>query len=332
MSRAVVIAVLAIVGLFLAAAAAVLVMWRASPTPTDVEGWALLADLPDRRGEVAATVARGLDDQEELVVMGGMTGFGRTSDAVRVYDPRNDRWHARQPLPVPRHHAAAATLPENTVIITGGAEGRSGWSPTTDVWLFDFDGWREGPALPEGRYGHAMVAIDDTAYVIGGEGGSASTLVFSFSDGTWSAGAQLPVARDHLGAAVRDGEIWAIGGRTDEVLTRVDIYDPEADSWREGPSLPAPTSGAAVVALDDTIVVVGGEDPATFGGGMVDQAWRLSADGSSWESLPPPPLAVHGAAAGVVDGQLIIGGGASRHGSWSVLSWTSVNQGLEATP
>lgn len=312
--------------ILLAGVVGFLVLWRGSPGPTNAQGWTLLADMPDRRGEMATAVAEGFTG-EELIVIGGRLGVARTSSAVRIYDARSDTWRARPPLPAARHHAGAAALPDDTLVVAGGAEGRSG-GPESDVWLYDPDGWREGPALPEPRMAHAMVAVDEAVYVIGGRGASARTFVFE--DETWSAAAELPGPREHLGAAVLDGEIWVVGGRDDGAQSRVDVYDPDTDRWREGPSLPTATSAPAVAVVDDTLVVVGGEDPSLFGGGVVEGAWRLSDDARSWQPLPSPPLAVHGAAAGVVDGQLVIAGGASRHGAWSVLSWTATTQRLEA--
>lgn len=324
-------AVLTVVGVFaivLVIALSIVVLWQTSPEPENATGWSLAADLPDRRGELSGAAVGQLfqeDGSREFVVVGGLTGAARTSSAVRSYDPEADVWRSRPGLPAPRHHTAAAALDDGTLVVAGGAEGARDWVPLADVWLQDGAGWREGPPLPEGRYGHQMVNLDGLLYVVGGQASSASTLIF---DGdSWSTGAALPEPREHLGAAVVDGEIWAIGGRNGDVTDRVDIYDPEADAWRSGPALPAPTSGAAVAAVDDTPVVIGGEDPSVPGGGVVAQAWYF--DGRAWQDLPRPPLAVHGAAVGVVDDQLIIAGGATRQGVWSVLSWTAAVQVLD---
>lgn len=320
----------AFVALLVVVALSFLLLWRASPSPGSAQGWTLASDLPDRRGELAGAVTPALfgdGDDDEFVVVGGLTGLGRTSGAVRVYDADADVWRARQSLPVARHHTAATALADGTLMVAGGAQGARNWMPLSDVWLQDGDGWRSGPSMPEARWGHQMVTVDGLVYVVGGQGSSAATLIFD--DGSWRNGAALPERRDHLGAAVVDGEIWAIGGRNGAITDRVDIYDPQADTWRSGPALPAPTSGAAVAAVDGTPVVVGGEDPRVPGGGVVEAGWFF--DGRSWQSLPDPPLAVHGAAVGVLDGQLFIAGGASRQGSLSVLAWTGAVQALEPT-
>lgn len=325
--RAAVWTVAGVVALLLVVAASILGLWWTSPAPSPAQGWSLLADLPDPKGEHAGAVTGALfaETGEEFVVVGGLTGLGLTSGAVRVYDADADAWRARQSLPAPRHHAAATALDDGTLMVTGGAEAARDWRPESDVWLQDGDGWRQGPVMPEARLGHQMVTLDGVVYVVGGQGTSARTLIYD--ETSWTTGAPLPEPRDHLGLIVVDDEIWAVGGRNGAVTARVDIYDPEADAWRDGPALPAPTSAAAVAAVDGTPVVVGGEDPSVPGGGVVEEAWYH--DGRSWQSLPSPPLAVHGAAVGVVDGRLIIAGGASRQGLLSVLAWTSAVQTLD---
>ncbi|HVM00088.1 MAG TPA: hypothetical protein VM324_12415 [Egibacteraceae bacterium] len=325
--RAAVWGVGGVVALVLVPVIALAVLWRGSPEPVNARGWTLLAEMPDRRGEVAGALAGALfsEDGEEFVVVGGLTGAGRTSQAVRAYDPEVDAWRARQSLPAARHHAAATALDDGTLMVAGGSEHARNWAPEADVWLQDGDGWRRGPAMPEGRWGHQMVTVDGVVYVIGGAGRSASTLIYD--DGSWRTGAPLPESRDHLGVAVVDGEIWAIGGRNGAVTSRVDIYDPQADAWRNGPALPSPTSGAAVASVKGLPVVVGGEDPEVPGGGVIEEAWYY--DGRSWQTLPRPPLAVHGAAVAVIGDRLVIAGGASRHGAMSILAWVATVQTLD---
>ena len=94
-----------------------------------------------------------------------------------------------------------------------------------------------------------------------------------------------------------DGLIWAIGGRDPRSLARVDIYNPAMDTWKPGPELPAPTSGAAEGVINGVIFIYGGEEPNFIEGGINDRHWMFDTRGASpqWEPAPAPPLAVHGA-------------------------------------
>jgi hypothetical protein len=303
------------------ATVAVVILLVTNPEPRPVEGWTELASLPEPRGEVAATVIDG-PDGDRLVLIGGFVRPIRTSDAVVSFDPSEDRWRFGPSLPEPRHHAGAAAL-DGALYVSGGGRAAADWEPRREVWVLapGASDWATVEPMPEGRLGHRMVAHDGRLYVIGGEGGAA-VLVYEPGEG-WSTGASIPQPRDHLGVVVLDGEMWAIGGRhEDELFDRVDIYDPVADRWRVGPPLPAPTSAPAVGVLDGTVLVLAGEDPATFAGQVFNGAWRLPSGAGDWQPAPPLPLPVHGAGDGVVGGRLVVAGGASRQGALSVFSWT----------
>lgn len=309
----------ALVGLVAVWVAALLVT---NPGARSSPGWERLDDMPAPRGEVASAIT-GTD----LVVMGGLQGLGRTASTVSRYDLEGRRWSSGPDLPEARHHAAAAAL-GGDVYLSGGATGSAtNWTAHRNLWVLENDSreWDGMPDMPEGRYGHQLLAIDRRLYVVGGEGGTGNVLIHDPSSG-WTTGAALPQPRDHLAAVVVDREIWAMGGRADEVLARVDIYDPENDAWRRGPDLPVPMSAMTAGVLDGTIHVVGGERPGPFRGEVIDRHYRLTPRTSRWEEQPRPILAVHGAGGGAAGDQLIVVGGARREGALSVLAWTGVTQ------
>ena len=142
----------------------------------------------------------------------------------------------------------------------------------------------------------------------------------------------MPLNRDHLAVVVVDDEMWAIGGRAGgENHARVDIYDPDADTWRAGPALPEGTSGAAEAVVDGVIYVSGGEDPAR--GEIVDRHWFLdtaAGDGATWQPLQPPPLAVHGVPGVALEGRFLVIAGSTRPGGQSNTAWTGATQAFEA--
>jgi hypothetical protein len=308
---------------------------------TEAEGWLRLKDLPRPRGEAGSTFALpgppGTPDicpdgpcEPQFFVVGGLSGpLAKTVDHVDILDAKTGSWRQGPALPDARHHPAAASI-GGAVYVTGGAKKATNWTPEREMWVLGpgSDTWDPLPAMPEGRMGHAMLPVAGKLYVIGGRGGS-SVLVYDLEQG-WSEGAPLPGPRDHLAAVEYRGKIYAMGGRDDKVQTRVDIYDIAADSWSEGPELPAPTSGmAAEVLKDGRLHVVGGEDPGTIGGGVVDAHYILDPQTNTWSSGPKALLAVHGAAYDQVAGILLISGGARRQGAFSPIAWTGVTQRFE---
>ena len=179
----------------------------------------------------------------------------------------------------------------------------------------------------EPRWGHRMVAHDGRLYVVGGRGQSGRVLIYTPGK-DWKTGAELPRLRDHLSVVVAGGRIWAIGGRDPRSLTRVDIYDPSTDRWQPGPDFPDATSGAAEAVVEDVIFIFGGEEPSFLDGGIKDRHWKLDARAQAprWEAAPAPPLPVHGTDGAMLQGTIVIAGGASRHGALSVAGWSRAFQ------
>lgn len=312
------------------------------PRP-EAEGWGRLKDLPHPRGETGATVVipgpPGTPDicpagscAPQFVVVGGISGlFGRTVDRVDILDAGNGEWRTGPALPDARHHPAAASI-DGAVYVTGGSRRATRWTPENNLWVLrpGSDRWDELPDMPEGRMGHAMIAADGKLYVVGGRGESSRVLIYDRTTG-WTTGAAMPRKRDHLGAALLPGKIYAIGGRDSSVVRRVDVYDIATDAWTAGPALPQASSGMAAEFLpppngDGRIHVVGGEDPGTIGGEVIDRHFMLDLVSGTWSTGPESLLAVHGAASDEVAGILLIAGGARRQGALSVLAWTGVTQ------
>jgi hypothetical protein len=297
-----------------------------NPGPRPVPGWERVAELPQPRGEVASTAAE--LDGPALVVAGGYTGLrASTSVAVHAYEPRRGRWRELPDLPEARHHAAAAAI-DGDVYVGGGAPSATDRTARPTLWVLrrGEGRWQALAAMPEGREGHRMRAAGGRLYVVGGRGGSSDALVYDPSRDAWSRGPALPTPRHHLGVVVRHGRLWALGGRTedDTLVDAVHSWRPGEPRWRSEPPLPRPVSGAAEGVVDGTSHLVGGEDPAIFGGETIDVHLTLPRGADRWAQTGRTPLAVHGAAAGVLGGRLVIAGGARRHGLLSPLAWTDM--------
>jgi len=303
------------------------------------QGWIRLHDMPRSRGEAGSAVVLpgppGTPDicpngscAPQLVVAGGLRGpLGTTVAYVDILDAGTGRWRAGPNLPAPRHHPAVAAI-DGSVYVSGGARHATRWTPEKNLWVLrpGSDSWDRLPDMPEGRMGHQMVAANGKLYLIGGRGPSSKVLIYDRTTG-WSEGAPMPTPRDHLAAVLVQNKIYAIGGRHGGILRNVDIYDIATDTWSQGPSLPRPMSAmAAGLLADGRIHVIGGEDPRTFGGGVLDRHEVLDLASDRWTDGTKPLLAVHGAAYGEIAGVLVIAGGSRRQGTFSVLAWTGVTQ------
>lgn len=248
----------------------------------------------------------------ELVVVGGFVvpAPGRTAvtESVEAYDPASDTWRTLAELPDPRHHAMA-TVVDGRLFVLGGFSS-AGFEPTDTVWELTDVGWEQRTPIPSPVAAGAAVSVDGSIYVVGGVP-AGGLLRYELEGDRWVTLASPEVTREHLAAVVLDGEIWAIAGRwRGEIFSSTEIYDPESDTWRPGPSLMQPRSGFGATTFGDTIAVAGGE---IFGPDESLDSLELLDDGS-WSLGEALPFGIHGNPLVFVPDRLYLPGGSTRAG------------------
>ncbi|XP_075543977.1 kelch-like protein 40 [Dermacentor variabilis] len=120
---------------------------------------------------------------------------------------------------------------------------------------------------------HGVALLGTRIYVVGGctTGDTYLRTVDGFDTvtGDWEHCDSMHVARAFLSVAVLDGHLYAIGGHTGklyvsggnsggDVLSSVEEYTAELDSWVLVMSMPSPRSNHRMVVHDDSIYVIGG--------------------------------------------------------------------------
>jgi N-acetylneuraminic acid mutarotase len=264
--------------------------------------WSGLADNLNNAGdgveEVAGAVVGG-----KLYVVGawggtGPGGYYGVFNFVQAYDPVLDQWTTLAAKPTPVSSAPCAVY-DGEIYVFGGtfayedARGREhstrysvveAYNPATDTW-------RQVTKMPRKLGGSALAVVGDTAYLMGGYTSSRYTLSkgtisYNFLTGKWvtrglAAMPQARVASPYSSAApVIDGKIWVIGGilgspKQAWATNRVDIYDPAANTWSQGPFLPEPVSQHLSVVVGDTLYVIGGSTYPGLEDDVVEEAWAL---------------------------------------------------------
>jgi len=146
-------------------------------------------------------------------------------------------------------------------------------------------------AVSNAAVSDAAVSVDASAAL---DAGSASEDDAAMSDPAaalrWQRAADCPVARFEAGSVWFENELWVLGGfvTADLAVTRrVDIYDPERDSWRRGPSLPNAETHFGIVADGDSLLVFGGMQGGA--GNPTAEVWRLPHGASTWSREPDLP-------------------------------------------
>ncbi len=206
-----------------------------------------LGDLAEPTHDAAAATVGGA-----TYVFGG--GTTRVSDLVQRFDVRTGS-RVIGHLPTPRADAASIVV-GTTAYVVGGYDGRG---PALDV-LATGDGasFRTvGRLVKPARY-PAVAAIGATVYVFGGEwnGAPSSTVqAIDLRDGRVRVVASLPQPRSLGTAFVLDGHVDVAGGATTAIIQ----FDPVRRSFATVGELPQTRAAAAIVALGNHAVVVGGE-------------------------------------------------------------------------
>ncbi|XP_076598223.1 kelch repeat and BTB domain-containing protein 12-like [Chaetodon auriga] len=131
---------------------------------------------------------------------------------------------------------------------------------SVDRWSLKRGGsWLSFAPLPLPLACHCVVSVKEHLYVLGGwtpqhqpdeEPDKLSNRVFQFDPGRdrWTECASMKYSRYRCGTAVLNGEIYILGGigcdgedhgQSRRCLSSVEIYNPDADTWRAGPTLPS---------------------------------------------------------------------------------------------
>jgi hypothetical protein len=231
---------------------------------TQTNTWQALAAKPLPVMDVAAATVGGL-----IYVPGGRLADGQVTNSLAVYDPAQDQWAERTPLPKALSAYALAAY-EGKLYLFGGWDGRQ---YVADAFVFDPDAdqWTSLTPLPRAR-GFAGAAVTaGRIYVIGGTDGaqalSRNDAYVPANEGTrqtpWQTYAPLPSARYAFGVATVAEIIHVVGGLGGEDGGLPLAFTPQRQEWErlstQGPEIVWPISPAAST-LGTALHVLGGRD------------------------------------------------------------------------
>lgn len=185
------------------------------------------------------------------------------------------------------------------------------------------------PAMPEEPKHHKkqtilwVVGLLFVAAVIGlgiwwmasSKEGPAPNASASMVEQGWSiAAAKANVPRTEVSAALYQGKVYVVGGfdEAGQPVNTVEIFDPQTDSWSQGPALPNAVHHTSAVVLGGQLYVIGGLTGTDFK--PTNKVYVY--DGTSWTEGPalPQPLGAQGAAILSAD-RLYVAGGTQANGT-----------------
>jgi N-acetylneuraminic acid mutarotase len=230
-------------------------------------------------------------------------------------------------MPLPLHHSASAVYNGKIYVVGGYLNERK--VPSDKLFIYDpeLNEWQEGKSLPT-RIGGALNAqfVNGILYVMGGTNASYVPVDTNFAydpkTDRWNIKSPMPTARHHLQTVVVDGKIFAMGGRilgdgvrAEDIsyrltnFDRIEIYDPQTDSWSIHEPMPTKRSGfAATISANGNIYVFGGEDTEE----ITDSVEKYDPVLDKWTSEKSMPDAGVGIEAVAFNDRIYVLGGVSN--------------------
>jgi N-acetylneuraminic acid mutarotase len=178
----------------------------------DGERWHTLRRLPEACGAIAC-VALG----DEIHLIGGAIGTDnrRSIDWHLVYNPAEDRYSRRKPMPLGRDHTGVVAVNGVIHLIAGRVDSFHTNSNLHHTYNPNTDEWTARAPIPTARSGHGTVWYRDRIFVMGGEGTNrvyGQTEAYDPVRNTWESYAPMLTPRHGMGAVAVDDAIYVAGG------------------------------------------------------------------------------------------------------------------------
>ena len=217
---------------------------------------------------------------------------GATSTAeVLTYDLATNTWGSTTPLPAASSCGGLVCI--NNVLYYYGGLNAANTADLSGTWALGLSnpsvGWVSEAALPTGRNHIGAVAINGTAYAVGGwhvydtiHGNVAEVDAYDPVADAWTKVASLPVPLGSIetSTTTADGKIIVVGGGTNGgydglYQNTVLVYDPATNQWSTPVTLPEANEGMSVAYVGNELVVAQGTVD-NQGGWSQNQVWTTT--------------------------------------------------------
>jgi N-acetylneuraminic acid mutarotase len=240
--------------------------------PTN-DSWNTCAPMLSPRWNFAST-----QSQEKIYIFGGDILISK----AEVYHPHTNSWIKLPPLPTQRVSAGCIAIGD-TVYIIGGWEEDTNPSLKNEAFNIKTQKWEVKAPLPSPRMSFGAVLYNGKIYIFGGTGEVLSKpidgkgsyffkpekniLIYDPQNDLWEKHeSEIPIVRIGAKAVILNDFIFLVGGytvdekRKEYFLTRVDIFDPNQNIWRQGTDLPRKLLFSGIAASNNSILIIGGWD------------------------------------------------------------------------
>jgi len=240
--------------------------------------WSTISPLPESLDHLAAATYK-----NKIYVAGGFDEGSKPSNRLFIYDTVLGKWEEGKKMPTARG-ALTAEFISGILYAVGGdkdpafiAGGYHPYGQTTTNEAYDpaTDSWTVKTPMPTARHHHAAAVVGERLYIIGGRYGlayadhifnnSAANEMYDPVQNKWFIMEPIRTSRSGAAAASVNGSIYVFGGETKNYPTESqhtysenEKYDPLANSWTQGQSMPTGKHGLTAESINNKIFVIGG--------------------------------------------------------------------------
>jgi len=278
----------------------------------DQPTWVLKTPMPIAMSAPASGVIDG-----KIYLAGGSGVANEALNNLIVYDPATDSWAEKPDMSAGRWGLTAGIIDGKYYTVVGGSPIPYG-SVKTEVFDPETNEWQEKSDMPNPGWGVTSGVVNNKLYVIGGYNwpnwGMDLNREYNPATNQWTLKAPMPTKRSWFGSEVIDNKLYAVGGWNwnDTVdLPTLEVYDPTSDTWTARASMPIGLRSFATASSGGKLYVFGGytgEGPSAV---FYSTVFVYDPASDSWSQLSDLPLAIAGAVAEEINGQIYLFGGST---------------------
>ncbi|MCQ4085623.1 kelch repeat-containing protein [Saccharibacillus sp. JS10] len=224
--------------------------------------WKEMSPLPEARSAAAVVTVNG-----KIYTIGGSAGGSESAKGVKkdttyVYDPIQNSWSIKAPMPTARAAVTAAVYNDEIYVIGGYYGTNNTRTNKVEVYNTKNDTWRTISPMSSARSWASAVTVGNKIYVIGGHDSSKllnTVESFDIATQTWKQQNNFPTASQAKSVIYYDGNIYAMGGayqiERDNGVYKLDL---EKDTWSKISVMPQTRNGSGAFLYQNQIYIVGG--------------------------------------------------------------------------
>ena len=231
----------------------------------------------DFPGATIGMVGNYLKDQ--AIVCGGYISPTYTADCFN-YDPETGSWIPTISM-VEARFRAGSTMIRDYWWITGGTSISDVIVSSTEILESSNASFVAYKDLPVPRASHNLVTMDpDRVMMLNGFNLVTDTYIFHVDNESWTEGPTLAAPREygHAGFVIfPNGTKMVATAGGYPIIKSMELLDIDGDQWIFGPDLPYYIFNGASVQLENTFLIVGGDN-----GTYLDTIWKFDVEEENW--------------------------------------------------